>query len=192
MLELTILLIAGLILAVLFVSWALNLSAGRLEVPPTQVGELHGLVPLSGVSCQQVEHLFDAGDYRYLECLRLHDVARQLERDRRQAALLWLRLLREDLEKLRRFRRLLMVCGAKTNVQMEWAVFVNSISFHILHRLLDTWIRLFGLYATPRVHLALVRPAREVSSQVACVLARLSPAQLVEVKQKWAFRGSNA
>lgn len=192
MLELTILMIAGLILAALFVSWALNLSAGRLEVPPAQVGELQGLVPLSGISYGQVEQLFDASDYRYLERLRLHDAAQQLERDRRQAALLWLRLLREDFDRLQQFRRLLTACGERTNPRMEWALLVNSTTSRLLNRILDVWIRLFGLYATPRVHLALVRPAREVSCQVACALARLSPNQLVEVKQKWAFPGSNA
>ena len=184
--------IAGLILAALFVSWALNLSAGRLQVPPAQVGELLHWVPLTGLSYEQADQLFDASDYRYLDRLRLHDVAHQLERDRRQAALLWLKLMREDFDRLQKFRRLLTACGARTNARMEGALLLNSISFRLLHRLLDVWIRLFGLYATPRVYTALVRPAREVSSQVACILARLSPAQLVEVKQKWAFRGFTA
>lgn len=189
MLELTILLIAGLILAVLFVWWAVKLWASEFEVPPAQVEELLQLVPLAGISYSRVEQLFDAGDYCYLDRLRLHYVARRLERDRRQVALLWLRLMREDFDKLQQFRRVVMACGASTSTRAEWTLLMNSLSFRLLHGFFAVWIRLFGLYATPRAHTALVGSARVVSSQVAAFLARLPPNQLAEVKHRWSLRG---
>lgn len=190
MLELTILLVAGAILAALFVLWGIELGAGEFEVAPVQLEDLFQLIPLPGISYAQFEQLFDARDYRYLERLRLHDVARQLERDRRQAALLWLRLLREDLDKLQQFRRLLVVCGARTSVRAEWALLTSFLSFRVWHGLLGLWIHLFGLYAPLRVHTALAGSAYRIFSQVACALARLSPTQLAEVKDRWAFRVS--
>ena len=192
MLELIILLVVGFVLAAMFVWWAVQLWGRNYEVPPAQVGELLQLLSLSGVSYRHVEQLFDAGDYRYLERLRLSEVARQLNRDRRQAALLWLGLLREDFVKLQRFHRILLACGASANPRAEWTFLVNSLSFRLSYALLAVWIRVFGLYAAPRAHTALVRLAYEMSSQVACVLARLPPAQLAEVKQRWAFRESIA
>lgn len=191
MLELTILLLAGLILAVLFVWWAVKLWAREIEALPAQVGELLQLVPLSGISYDRVEQLFDATDYRYLDRLRLHDAARRLERDRRQVALLWLRLMHEDFDKLQQFRRILMTCGVRTSPRAEWTLLMNSLSFRLLHGLFAVWIRLLGLYATPRAHTALVGSARAVSSQVAAFLARLSPGQLAEVKQRWSLRGES-
>lgn len=191
MTELFILLIATLLLAALFLFWALGQRGVGVEPPPAQVAHLVELVPLSGVSYKRAERIFDPGDYRFLAAQpALKEAARELERDRRRAALLWLKLMREDFDKLQQLHRLLVACGARTSPRAEWALLMNSVQFVLLRGLLALWIRVFGLYATPRAHTALVGSAREVSSHVACTLARLSAGQLAEVKEKWAFRGA--
>lgn len=189
MIELIILLMAGVLLAALFLFWSFAQWGTGFELPPAQVAQLVELLPLSGVSYERAERLFDARDYRFLASqARLQEAARQLERDRRQIALRWLKLLREDFDKLERFRRVLVAHGGATDPPAEWKLVANTIAFHFTHRLLTAWIHLFGLYAAPRAHTVLLAAVRHVSTILAGVLARLSPNQLAQVKQFWAAR----
>jgi len=185
-LELTILLIVGLVLALLFLLLVANLGGRVPETPPAPAEELLGLVPLPGISCPHLDRLFDSTDYEFLSRQQLPEVARQLDRDRRQAALLWLGLLRQDFLKLRQFHRTLLACGARTSPRAEWALLVNSFSFRLSCPLLALWIRVFGLYAAPRVHTALLASLRHVSTVLAATLGRLSPDQLAQLKEAWA------
>lgn len=186
MLELLLLLAAAVFLFVFFLLWAFRQWGTSIEAPPVHESQLTELVLLSGVSYPRVERLFDPADYNFLAGdPRLRDVARQFERDRRQAALLWLRLLQEDFEKLRRFHRALVAYGAKTDLRTESRLTVDAIFFQVVRPLLTTWIGLFGLYAIPRAHLALLVSVRQLSSLLATLVARLSPAQLAEIKQSW-------
>lgn len=189
MLELILLLAGGLLLVALFFFLALGQWGIGLELPPAQVAQLTDLVPLSGVSYSRAERLFDARDYRFLlSQARLREAARQLERGRRQAALLWLGLLREDVGKLQSFRRTLEACGVKTDPRTEWGLLSCVLCFHSLHRLLTLWVSLFGLYAAPRAHTALLDLVRRVATLLAGLLTHLSPGEFAEVKQSWVAR----
>jgi len=190
-LELIVLLGAALFLLALFAFWGLAHWGIELELPPAEVLPLTELVTLSGVSYRRAERLFDARDYRFLACQpRLQAAARELERDRRQIALRWLGLVRNDLCNLERFRRILLACGVVTDLKTEWLLLKNRVSFHVVYVLLSVWIRLFGLYVAPRAHTALLASLGRISTLLARMLARLSPTQLDEVKQLWAVAQS--
>ena len=186
MLELVVLLILGLVFVALFLFWVLGLWGVEFEFPPSQVARLTELVPLAAASHTRAERLFDARDYRFLTSHpRLRQAAHQLERDRRQTALVWLKLVGEDFGRLQQFRRTLVAFGAKTDLRTEWRLLTHAVSFHALRHLLAFWIRFFGLYAAPRAHTALLASVRRLSTNLASVLAHLSPSQLRELKQTW-------
>lgn len=187
MLELILLLGAGLFLAALFLFWILGQWGAEFELPPAQVAHLTELVPLMGVSYQRAERLFDSRDYRFLAAQpALERTARQLEQDRRRIALQWLQLVREDYARLLRFRRILVACGAPTDPGTEWRLLRERLAFLVLYGVLTLWIRLFGLYAAPRAHTALLASLRQVSTLLAALLSRLSPSQLADLKEIWA------
>lgn len=186
MFELILLLAAGLLLVAFFVVWVLGQWGVEVELPPAEVAQLTELVALKGVSYRRAERLFDAGDYRFLACQPLlKTAARVLEHDRRQIALHWLGLVRNDLRQLERFRRMLLACGATTDLKTEWLLLKNRLSFHAFHFLFSVWIRLFGLYAAPRAHTTLLSSLGRISTLLARILTRLSPMQLAELKQLW-------
>jgi len=185
--ELILFLAAGLLLAALFLFWVLGQWGAEFELPPAHVARLTELVPLTGVSYQRAERLFDARDYRFLAAQPpLAKAARQLEQDRRQIALQWLQLVREDYARLLRFRRILVACGAPTDTRTEWRLLRERLAFLVLYGVLTLWIRLFGLYAAPRAHTALLNSLGLISTLLARMLTRLSHTQLAEVKQLWA------
>lgn len=193
MLELIILLAAGLLLVGLFVFWALSQWERGVELRPAQVAPLLELVPLLAASHERAERIFDARDYRFLVSQpHLRQTAQQFECHRRETALLWLRLVREDFERLQQFHRTLVRCGARMDARTEWSLLLSVVSFRLFYGLLTVWIRVFGLYAAPRAHTALLGSIRRVSSLLADVLARLSPGQLAEVKQFWPAPESTA
>lgn len=187
MLELTLLLAAGLFLALFFFIWALGQWGIGLELPPPEVAHLTELVRLPGASYERAERLFDARDYRFLIMHpNLQSAARELERERRQAALLWLGLVHQDFRRLERFRSALMACGVHSDRPTEWRLLKNRLAFEVVHRILTLWIQMFGLYAAPRAHTALLASLRQASTLLAALLGRLSPSQLADLKEIWA------
>jgi len=192
MFELILLLGVGLFLVGLFAFWAFAQWGVAVELPPSEVAHIAGFVPLRGASYRRAERLFDARDYRFLAAQpALKEATRRLERDRRRIALEWLRLVREDYGHLLRFRRVLLACGAPTDAQTEWRLLRERLAFVFVHAVLTQWIRLFGLYAAPRAHTALLASLRQVSTLLAVLLGRLSPSQLADLKEIWAAQQSS-
>ena len=101
-----------------FVLFGCFLYIGLWDFPasvsnPPAVQAVRKMVKLDGLSLAGARILSEDGDYRaLLSHPALRETARKLRRDRRFLFLQWMRMLRNDLKKLYRFRRFLVRCGA--------------------------------------------------------------------------------
>jgi hypothetical protein len=185
MTELILFLFAGVGLLSLFVwlAWRTAASAGLRE---ERLEHVNDVLELPGLRYEHATLLFDDRDFRYLQSLpRMSDVAKQLLRDRRTMALLWLRILRSDLNALWKLRRFLAQHGVSADLGEEFRVAASCALAHLLIASLRLAVFTAGPFAVAQgLRSARGRLAR-VGRSCEHLLALLPPDRLVELKQLW-------
>jgi len=186
--QLLLLLVAGVVLFVLFLVLSLT-GRPRMSPDPHRLAELERIVPLNGLVFNQAEVLLNPRDYQMLRShVGLQRVARELRRDRRNIVLLWLKLLREDILNLWRFRRLLVRGGAPAGLAEEFRVAATSILLLGFLLSLRVVVAVAGPFAVPQLIQLAKRQAENAYQISAELLRRLPAGRLAEVESQWATR----
>lgn len=132
----------------------LSVRMPRNCAPTKQALEaLHRMVTLPSLSFAHPSALFDPGGYNLLiSDPRLSEAAISYRHNIRRIALLWLKLLQNDVMVLWRFRRLLTVCGVYEGLRVEAATAVKAASLAFLVIALRVSVKVAGPFAFSRVH----------------------------------------
>lgn len=171
---------------ILFLLWALSgQPEGGNKTPP--MAPIEQFVSLPGLAFEGADLLLNDADYRMLRSRpALRPLGQQLKRERGRIALLWLRLLQQDMMSLWRFRRLLVRNGASVRVGSEIRVAVTAFLALLLLFSLRVLVALVGPFA----FFSLMSNARnrvEKSSRVCAeLLAQLPPSKWPEIQRTWA------
>jgi len=112
---------------------------------PAAYGRLAQVVPLPGLSFACPERLFDSADFSAVSGNGVPAfVACAVYDERRRLALLWLRLLRNDVHTLWRFRRMMAVHGFSTGPAEEFRVALAGLAAVGLINLLRLAVSIAG------------------------------------------------
>jgi len=145
------------------------------------------MVKLEGLAFSGAALLSDDSDYRLLlSHPGLRATARKLWRDRRQLSLEWIRLLRQDLKALYRFRRFVVRSGAAAGWSEETKIF----GAFALSLLLLEWgglvIRVAGPFAMRGMGRRVRATVELMSYAPALALSRIPQAGWRELQRNWA------
>lgn len=124
-------LVLMLLLGALLLAWMLAMLLRGVPQPvaPAAYGRMAQVVPLPGLSFARPERLFDPADYQAVQQAAAPAfVANAVLEERRRLALLWLRLLRDDVNTLWRFRRLMAVHGSSAGAGGEFRLALAGLS----------------------------------------------------------------
>jgi len=187
---LIVLLAVGVLLAILFAIALLRGTPKPLETREAQ-RVLFEVVDLPGLSFKQAASLFDDTDYRILDGVTaLKNIAWNLRRDRRRLALLWLKLLRQDLAALWRFRRLLTGHGASAGPADELRVAASATLGLVLLWSLSAVIFVSGPFVLPALLGSARGQVEKLSVSCAGLLGRIPQARWGEIQDAWTIEVS--
>ena len=188
--ELALFLIAGAVFLLLFLAWFIT---GRPKVSDEteHMKELDQIVSLAGLASTDSELIFDDSDYRMLQSnSHLQPLAREMRRDRREIALLWLKLLQDDVRTLWRFRRLLVRNGISVRLSEELHIASTAVLALTYLSVLRVVISVVGPFALP----ALLRQAGKLVEagchSCAQLLSRVPLSMRPEIERQWAIEFS--
>lgn len=154
---------------------------------PLPLGALEQIVSLRGLAFNKSDLLLADGDYRMLlSNPTLRPLARQLLRDRGEIVSLWLKLLRDDIRTLWRFRRLLVRSGASVGLAEEYRIASTAVLALALFFLLEVAVTLAGPFAPALLLRAARRQVEAASRMCAAVLSRIPRSNWAEIGRKWA------
>ena len=147
------------------------------------VGEMLRLESLS-VRC--ANQILNSSDYQTLHTNpALSEVAKRLRRERRDLALLWFCMLLDDLEKLHRFRGLLVRNGLSIRFYEEVQIAYRLCSSVIFLNFLKVLVRTCGPFALQTVIRRATVPINSMSRASASLLNRLPSSQWPEIANQW-------
>lgn len=180
---LLLLLLGGVLLTLLLL--ALLRGAPRRQVPAS-FGRVAEIVPLPGLSFPYANRLFDPSDYVDLRGSAISDRLVAAARDeRKRLALLWLRLMREDVRTLWRFRRAMAAYGISAGPLDELRVALAGAGAIGFIQALRVSVWLFGplrLAAFGSISRAYIEDIRRVS---ASLFDRIPPGRRPEFEGSW-------
>lgn len=176
-------LVLSLLLATLFlfVLFFLALHSGKRVARPQTPGTLNlpSLLSLSAIFYPRAHLLFDRTDFDYLRRIGADAAATELRKDRREAALLWLRGLRADMQRLLLFQRCLARAGVRTSTLTGLSLTANLLSFYTAYGFLYLSVLILGPYALHRVWGLLTNCSRSTLGLLETLCAKL-PSPLPE------------
>lgn len=136
-----------LVLGAALLAWMLVMLLRGVPQPaaPATFGRLAQVVPLPGLSFACPDRLFDPADYQAVRATGAPAMlVNAVRNERRRLALLWLRLLRDDVQTLWRFRRLLAAHGASAGAAGELRLALSGLSALALIGLLRVLVSFAG------------------------------------------------
>lgn len=139
---LLLLLLSGFLLVTLLVVFLRGIPGRGVEDLYPRLDEM---VPLPGLRFQLAARLFERQDYNYLRSR--HAPAKLLavmRSERKRLALMWLRLLRDDLRMVWQFRRVLAAHGVTGGVLQEIRLAIGGVAAIILVQALRLLVFTFG------------------------------------------------
>ena len=144
------------------------------------------IINLEGSSFANARRLLDDTDYQVL-CSNpdLRRLAARLRDDRRQLALTWLSLLRNDLLTLWRFRRFLIQRGVPSSLGEELRTVRALVLSLVLLKFMRLSIRTAGPFALPRATRQAGQLVDSMSKGAALVLGRIPAAGWAEIERSW-------
>lgn len=183
--ELVFFLVVGAVFLLLFLTWFL-IGRPKARDEAASMKALEQIVSLAGPVSTNPEMLFDDSDYQMLRSdPQLQSLAREMRRDRRQIILLWLKLLREDVKTLWRFRRLLVRNGISVHLAEELHIATTAVFALIYLSGLRALISVVGPFALPAL-LRLAGHLVEATSQLcAQLLSRVPLSMRAEIERQW-------
>jgi len=179
------LVLGGVLLALLLL--ALLRGVPRADTAPASYGRLAQVVALPGLSFASPERLFDPADYHSVRNASLPaEVARLVADERRRLALLWLRLLREDVRTLWRFRRALAVHGVSAGPADELRVALSGLAAVTLINSLRVAVAVAGPFAVALFCQSGRLRVEAIWRTSAALFGRVPAEQLAEFERRWA------
>jgi len=174
-----------------FVLFCCFLYIGLWDFPasvnnPPAVQAVRKMVKLNGLSLAGARVLSDDSDYRaLLSHPALRETARKLRRDRQRLFLQWMRMLRNDLKELYRFRRFLVRCGA----DVGWGEELKILGAFLLALSLLQSAAFIAWIAGPFALRGATRRARRLvetmSYAPALALSRIPQTGWTELERNW-------
>lgn len=157
------------------------------EPAPDAYAFIAHVVSLPGLAFPRPERFFDPTEYEGLRhAPRMAPVAAELRAERRRLALLWLRMLHDDLRALWRFRRLLTRQGVTSGPAEELSVAWNGLLASVLLTTLRMSVSALGPFAVARISQQARHPVEAVWRSSAYLMGKLPAWQLPEVERRWA------
>lgn len=190
--QLILMLVLGGVLLVLLLL-ALLRGAPRQGTPPASYGRFVQVVPLPGLSFATPERLFDPADYHALQRAGVSRPATEAVRqERRRLALLWLRLLREDVRTLWRFRRMLAVHGVAAGPADELRMAISGLAAVTGISLLRLAVAVAGPFSVAQsIQLCRAR-VESIWSASATLFGRMPTGQAAAFEQQWSAATAGA
>ncbi len=184
--ELILLLALGGVLLAALVAVLLR-GVPQPEPAPASYASIAQIISLPGLMFRRPERFFDPAEYEGLRhAPRMAPVAAELRAERRRLALLWLRLLHDDLRVLWRFRRLLARQGITSGPAEELGAALNGLLASVLMATLRAGVFVLGPFAVVRLSQQARHPVEAVWRSSASLVGRLPARQLPEVERQWA------
>lgn len=186
-------LVLSLFLAALFLfalfslafQWANRMARSQTPGPLN----LPRLLSLSALFYPRAHLLFDRTDFDYLRRIGAHAAAAELRKDRKEAALLWLRGLKADMQRLLLFQRCLARVGIQPGTRTGLSLIANILLFYAAYGFLYFSVLTLGPYALPRMRSLVTDSARFVLVLLGTLSSKL-PAPLPEpIKNQLASDG---
>jgi hypothetical protein len=178
-----------LVLGALLLAWMLATLLRGVPQPaaPPSYGRLAQVVSLPGLSFAHPDRLFDSADYEALrQAAGPAFLATALRRERRRLALLWLRLLRDDVNTLWRFRRLLAVHGSSAGAGGELRLALAGISATALIGALRVAVSVAGPFHAAAFCRASRRRVETIWQTCAALFSRIPADRASQFEQAWA------
>ncbi|MGH9793739.1 MAG: hypothetical protein ACRD5G_03115 [Candidatus Acidiferrales bacterium] len=179
---LLLLLLGGALLTLLLLAL---LRGAPTRQAPASFGRVAEIVPLPGLSFSYANRLFDPSDYADLRGSAISDrLVAAASDERKRLALLWLRLMREDVRTLWRFRRAMAAYGVSAGPLDELRVALAGTGIGFLQALRVS-VSLFGpfrLAAFGGISRAYIEDIHRVS---ATLFDRIPPSRRPEFEGSW-------
>lgn len=154
---------------------------------PATFGRLAQMVPLPGLSFACPERLFDSADYQAaLDNGAPAFLANAIREERRRLALLWLHLLREDVDTLWRLRRTLAACGASAGIAGELRLGLGGAAAMTLIHLLRLTVAVAGPFPAASFCRASRQRVEAIWQVCSGIFARLPAERAREFERAWA------
>jgi len=181
-------LVLMLLIGVALLGWMLAalLRGVPQPVAPAAYGRVAQLLQLPGLSFAHPERLFDPADYE--AALRSGVppfVATALRDERQRLALLWLRLLRSDVQTLWRFRRVMAAHGASADPAEELRVALTGVTAVGLIHLLRLAVRVAGPFRAAALCRGARRDVESIWQGSAALFGRIPSGQVEDLQRVW-------
>lgn len=177
-----------LVIGVALLGWMLAalLRGVPPQAAPAAYGRVAQLLQLPGLAFAYPERLFDPADYE--AALRhgvLPHVAAAVRDERQRLALLWLRLLRNDVQTLWRFRRVMAAHGVSADPTEELRVALAGAFAVGLVQLLRLAVRVAGPFRVAALCQATRRDVESIWQGSAALFGRIPPGQVEDLRRVW-------
>jgi hypothetical protein len=178
-----------LVLGAVLLAWMLAalLRGVPQPVAPAAYGRLAQVVHLPGLSFAHPERLFDSADHRALVSNGAPVfLANAVREERRRLALLWLRLLRDDVNTLWRFRRMMAAHGSSAGAAGELRLALAGAAAIGLIYLLRLAVTAAGPFQTATICRASRNRVEMIWQACAGLFGRIPAEHAGEFERAWA------
>lgn len=183
----TLLLLMLVLGAALLASMLVLLLRGVPQASPAGCGRLAQFVPLPGLSFPCPERLFDSADYQAALVKGAPAfLAHAIRKERRRLALLWLRLLRDDVDTLWRLRRTMAAYGASAGAAAELRLALSGTTAMIMIGLLRLAVALAGPFPAASFCRTSRNRVEAIWQVCAGIFGRLPAERAPEFERAWA------
>jgi hypothetical protein len=185
MIQIALLVLAGMALFVIFLKIALQGPSYRAP-EPSAVLAVRQIVNLDGLSFAGGPRLLDPSEFNMLVgTAELREVAAAYRKERQTLALVWISLLRSDVNGLWRFRRFLVRSGVPATMGEELQILSDAVRAMLFLSMLRIVIMTFGPFAFSGAARSAHRTVEKMSEASARVLDRLPRHGWAEIERAW-------
>lgn len=180
-------LVLMLVLGALLLAWMLAALLRGVPEAPATYGRMAQVVHLPGLNFACPERLFDPADYHAVRGNGAPPfVAGAVREERRRLALLWLRLIRSDVQTLWRFRRLLAAHGVSAGPAEELRTAAAGLAAVALINLLRLAVSVAGPFQAAAFFRASRNRVEVIWQTSAHLFGRIPAGQMEEFERAWA------
>ena len=185
MIQIILLILVGLALFLVFLRIALQ-GPSYSAPDSSAVLALRQMVNLDGLSFAPGLRLLDPSEFEMLRgTAELREVAAAYRKERQALALIWISLLRNDVQGLWRFRRFLVRNGVQATMGEETRILADAVRATLFLSFLRVVIVTFGPFAFSGAARNAHRMVERMSETSASVLDRLPRHGWPEIERAW-------
>ncbi len=186
MIQIVSLILLGIVLFFVFLKIAIQGPSAASAPDSSAVLAVQQMVNLDGLSFAGAQRLLDPAEFQMLHATdELREVAAAYRKERRTLALLWISLLRNDVNALWRFRRFLVRNGVAATVGEEMQILTDAVRATLFLSFLRIVILTFGPFAFSGAARNARQMVEKMSQSSASVLNRLPRHGWPEIERAW-------